>query len=137
MLQGAIIGLIVGLGMAIVFWWMASKKKPSFDLPAARSETLSVELAPAAAIAKVVEAATAIGLSVALSDNAANRVLLEEPTSIMNYGSYLRVSAAIEGTGAVVTVDLVNKAPQWGPVVTKKHRALMEKVRGALGTAAG
>ncbi|MDH3236461.1 MAG: SAM-dependent methyltransferase, partial [Alphaproteobacteria bacterium] len=60
-----------------------------------------------------------------------------EPTSIMNYGSYLRVSAAIEGTGAAVTVDLVNKAPQWGPVVTKKHRALTEKVRGALGTAAG
>jgi len=136
MLQGAIIGLIIGLGMAIVFWWMASKKKPSFDLPAARSETFSVGLAPAAAVAKVAEAASAMGLSVALSDTGANRVLLDEPTSIKNYGSYLRVSAASEGDGAAVTVDLVNKAPQWGPVVTKKHRLLTGKVKGALGVAA-
>ena len=135
MLQGALIGLIVGLGLAVVFWWMASKKKPSFDLPAARSETFSVGLAPAAAVAKIVEAASAMGLSVALSDTATNRVLLDEPTSIMNYGSYLRVSAASDGDGTAVTVDLVNKAPQWGPVVTKKHRALTGKVKGALGVA--
>jgi hypothetical protein len=136
MLQGALIGLIIGLGMAIVFWWIASKKKPSFDLPAARSETFSVGLDPAAAIAKIAEAASAMGLSVALSDTGANRVLLDEPTSITNYGSYLRVSAAGDRDGAAVTVDLVNKAPQWGPVVTKKHRLLTEKVKGALGAGA-
>jgi hypothetical protein len=136
MLQGAIIGLIVGLGMAIVFWWMASKKQASFDLPGVRSETFTVGLDPTAAIAKTVEAASAMGLSVALNDAPNNRVLLEEPTSIMNYGCYLRVAATSEGAGAAVTVDLVNKAPQWGPVVTKKHRLLAGKVKGALGVQA-
>lgn len=133
MLQGAILGLIAALGMAVVFWYIASKKKASFDLPVSRTETFDVALAPAAAIAKVREAASAIGLSVALTDQQANRVLLDEPTSLKNYGSFLRVSAAGQGSGSAVTVDLMNKAPQWGPVVTKKHRALAAKVKGALG----
>lgn len=133
MLQGAIIGLIVGLGMAVVFYFIAKGKKASFDLPVARTETFSVGLAPEAAIAKVRDAASTIGLKVALADEPSNRVLLEEGLTISNYGSFLKVSAANEGGGAAVTVDLMNKAPQWGPVVTKKHLALAAKIKGVLG----
>jgi hypothetical protein len=133
MLAGAVIGLIIGLAFAVGYFYLASKKQPSFDLPVARSETFSTGLAPAAAVAKVAEAAPAMGLSVALRDGAGDRVLLDEPVTMKSYGSFLRVSAAGEGAGAAVTVDLMNKVRQWGPVVTKKHRTLTEKVKAALG----
>lgn len=133
MLGGALLGLIVALGVVGVFWYMASKKQPSFDLPVARTDTFDVDLAPAAVIAKLTEAAPAMGLKVALADDKADRVILEDGMSINNYGSFLKITAAADGTGAAVTVDLMNKAPQWGPVVTKKHRTLTEKVKGALG----
>jgi len=135
MLQGAIIGLIVGLGMAVVFYFIAKGKKASFDLPVVRTETFSVGFAPEAAIAKVAEAAAGMGLKVALTDGGADRVILEDGVSFNSYGSFLKVSAVGEGGGSAVTVDLMNKAPQWGPVVTKKHRLLTQKVKGALGTA--
>jgi len=136
MLAGALIGLIIGLIMAGVFWYIASQKKPSFDAPVSRSEAFTAGLAPAAAIAKVSEAAPAMGLKVALSDDKSDRLILEEGVSLSSYGFFVLISATGEADGSTITVGLMNKAPQWGPVVTKKHRRLVEKVKGALGGAA-
>ncbi|HUT51220.1 MAG TPA: hypothetical protein VM325_17965 [Alphaproteobacteria bacterium] len=136
MLGGALIGLIIGLIMAGVFWYIASQKKPSFDAPVSRSDAFTVALAPSAAIAKVSEAAPAMGLKVALNDDNADRLILEERASFSSYGFFLAISATAEGNGSTITVGLMNKAPQWGPVVTRKHRALVEKIKGALGIAA-
>jgi len=137
MLGGALIGLIVALVVIGVFWFIAKNKKPSFDLPVSRSESFEVGMAPAAAIARLREAEAAMGLAVALDDAGGDRLILEERASLNSYGNFLAVGAAGEGGGSTVTVGLMNKAPQWGPVVTRKHRKLADKVRGALGVAAG
>jgi len=135
MVGGAIIGLIVGLIVVGVFYYMASQKKPSFDLPVSRSEDFNANLDPAGAIGRVNEAAQTMGLSVALEDKANHRVILDEPTSLKGYGNFIAVSAAPDGKGSKITVALMNKAPQWGPVVTKRHRAFATQIKTALGVA--
>jgi hypothetical protein len=137
MLGGALIGLIVGLIIVGVFWYIASQKKPSFDARVSRSAEFAVDMAPAAVIAKVGEAAPAMGLSVALTDDKSDRLILDQGVSLNNFGNFLAVTAVADGKGSMVTVGLMDKAPQWGPVVTKKHRQLVNKVKAALGVASG
>jgi hypothetical protein len=134
-LVGAILGLVIGLIFAGIFWYIASQKKPSFDAAVSRSATFNVDMPPAAAIARIKDAAPAMKLGVALSDDPANRVILDEAMSFWSYGAFVQVTAVGAGAGAAITVDLMNKAPQYGPVVTKRHRSLVERIKGALGAA--
>jgi len=136
MIGGALLGFVVSLIVIGIMLIISSKKKPSWDAAVKRNSTFSLDMEPAAAIARLKEAAPAAGLSVALEDDGNNRLILNETGSMLSFGNFVPVSASAAAGGSQVSVGLTTKVPQWGPVVGKKHEAILGKIKAALGAAA-
>ena len=135
MLEGAILGLIVGLIFYVVMFVWAMQRQPSFDGPTSRSGAFLVEMEPVAVIARMKETAPAMNLAVALEDEANYRLMLSEGMSLFSFGNYVPLDVTAEAGGSKVTVGLKPKVPQWGPAVTSRHRAVLNKIKSALGVA--
>lgn len=135
MLGGALIGLIVGLIAIGIMLVISSRKQPSWDAATRRSEAFSVGMEPTAAIARLKEAAPAAGFAIVLEDDGNNRLILSDKISAFSFGFFIPVSAVADGAGSKVAVGLTPRAPQWGPVLKKKHGIFLDKIKAVLGAA--
>ncbi len=133
--QAVILGLAAGSVIYVgVFVW-AMRRPPSFDAASSRSGAFSHDMAPPAVIARLKEAAPVMGLKLALEDDANHRLVLSEGMSLFSFGNFILVDATADGPGSKVTVGLKPRVPQWGPAVTSRHRAVLTKIKAALGAA--
>jgi hypothetical protein len=130
--QGVWIGLIIGVGIVVVFFLIAANRKPDFNAKQQRTAAIESNLAPAAAIERLKERAGANGLKVALTDANGTRIILAEGMTLFSWGMYFPISARAEGAGSIVTVGLSPRAPQYGPVLTHKINKAADKVRAML-----
>jgi hypothetical protein len=128
-LTGALIGLVIGGGVVVVFFIIAMNRKPEYDAKTSRSGTLASPLPPADVIAALEAGAPERGLKVAAVDKAGNRMVLGQNITLFSWGMYLPVHVTPEGSGSTLTVGLYPRAPQYGPVLTHKHNKAMEAIR--------
>lgn len=136
-LTGALIGAVIGGGFVIVMWIVASKAKPSFDVTIRRDGTFSVPQAPADALQAIQKGIASQGLKVEIVDKPGGRMVLSEGTTFMSFGHFVVVTVADDGSGgAAITVGLATKVPQYGPVVTRNHTKMVDKVKAAVGATA-
>ena len=132
-LTSALIGAVIGALVVIIFGFVSSRRKGSFDVKVNRSGVVDTTLAPDEALRRIEAAATQQGLTVEQVDTAGQRILLSEGLGFSSFGHFFPISvAATEGGGSAVTVGLKTKVPQYGPVVGRNHRKIMEKVRSAV-----
>lgn len=132
MLQGAIIGLVVGAVMVVVFFILAKNKKPEIDMKARKTTAVETPLAPADAFEKLRDNAGKHALTVPLADNAAHKLVLSDGMTLFSWGMFYPVSVEATGSGARVTVGVSPKTPQWGPVIPHKLEKAVGKVRTIL-----
>ena len=132
-LTSALVGAVVGALVVIVFGFISSRRKGSFDVKVNRSGVVDTPVAPEEALRRIEASAPGQGLTVEQVDSAGQRILLSEGLGLSSFGHFFPITvAAAEGGGSAVTVGLKTKVPQYGPVVGRNHRKIMEKVRSAL-----
>ena len=132
MIEGAIIGGVIGVIMVVVFGIIAHFKKASFDVKVKRSGVIETAGAPDETIRRIQSSAPGAGLKVEEIDTAGHRILLSEGLSFGSFGHFFPISAEASAGGARVTVGMSTKIPQYGPVVSRNHRKIMDKVRGMI-----
>jgi len=132
---GALIGGVIGLIIVGIMFLVARSAKPSFDAKRSREGSFGVAMAPKEVTARLKDAAGSMGYEVALLDEANDRIILSEGFGLTSYGNFIPVTAVQSGGETTVTVGLTPKAPQYGPMVTRRHKSAMESVQSALGAA--
>lgn len=131
-LTSALVGAVVGALVVIVFGFISSRRKGSFDVKVNRSGVVDTPVAPEEALRRIEASAPGQGLTVEQVDSAGQRILLSEGLGLSSFGHFFPITVAAAEGGSAVTVGLKTKVPQYGPVVGRNHRKIMEKVRAAL-----
>ena len=133
MLSSALIGAVIGVVVVLVFGFLASRRKGSFDIKVNRSGVVETALAPDEALRRIEASAAGQGLKVEQVDTAGQRILLSEGMGLSSFGHFYPITLApAEGGGSAITVGLKPKVPQFGPVVGRNHRRIMDRIRVAL-----
>ncbi|BCW87811.1 hypothetical protein sos41_09420 [Alphaproteobacteria bacterium SO-S41] len=138
MLQGAIIGAVIGLLYAIFAYTKAKSAKGLEYLKAMPKRVASFEVAKSpdevmAALAGGVPVAKA---DLAASDPATHRLLLAQPATFNNWGFFFPVYLTAAGNGTKVEVGAVSRSYMWGAAVTKIHQVFVGQLKTQLGAAA-
>ena len=132
-LSSALIGAVVGAAVVLVFGLLSRRRKGSFDMKVNRSGIVETTLPPADALQRIEVSAAGQGLKVEQVDTAGLRILLSEGLGFSSFGHFFPITVApAEGGGSAITVGLKTKVPQYGPVVGRNHRKIMDKVRTAV-----
>ncbi len=132
-MQSALVGAAIGIAVVLVMALIGSRRKPKFDAPPRRNQTVQSALPPAEALARVKALGGNNKLALAAEDPAKNLVVLSDPSSLMSFGNFYPVFARATPGGSELSVGISPKTPQWGPVVTNKLRKIAEAVRIAVG----
>ena len=134
MLQGAIIGAVVGLIYALVAYFKAKSAKGLEYLKAMPKRVMSFEapLPPENVMAALAGGLPGANAKLEASDPATHRVLLAQPATFNNWGFFIPVSATASGAGSKVDVGIASRSFLWGPAVTKAHEAVVKEVKKAL-----
>lgn len=132
-LTSALVGAIVGAAVVLIFGLMSNRRKGSFDVKVNRSGVVDTPLPPAEALQRIEASAADHGLKVEQVDTPGQRILLSEGMGLASFGHFFPISVApADGGGSAVTVGLKTKVPQYGPVVGRNHRKIMNKIRSAV-----
>lgn len=131
--SSALIGAVIGGAVVLVFALISSRRKGSFDVKVNRSGVVETTAAPGEALRRIEASAAGQGLKVEQVDTAGHRILLSEGLRFSSFGHFFPITVApAEGGGSSITVGLKTKVPQYGPVVGRNHRKIMDKVRTAV-----
>lgn len=133
MLQSALVGAAIGIAVVLVMAFIGSRRKPNFDAPPRRNQTLQSPLSPADALARIKALAGSNKLSLAAEEPAKGLVVLADTMSLASFGNFYPVFAKATPGGSELVVGIQPKTPQYGPVVSSKLRKIVEAVRGAVG----
>ena len=132
-LTSALIGAVVGGAVVFIFALISGRRKGSFDVKLNRSGVVKTALAPEEALRRIEASAAGQGLKIEQVDTAGLRILLSEGLGISTFGHFFPISVApAEDGGSAITVGLKTKVPQYGPVVGRNHRKIMNKIRTAV-----
>lgn len=132
MIIGAIVGAIAVVVGVVIVLIMTAQRKPSFDVKVRRSGSFAAPMRPGDAIDRLEAEAKSVGLKVDIVDKPGSRLLLSDGLSLFSFGHFVPVSVEASGNGALVTVGMATKIPQYGPVVTRNHKKIVAKVKRAL-----
>lgn len=131
-MQGALIGLLVGVVMIGIFLAIALSRKPEVGMAARRTDTLDTPLAPADAVERIRTQAVGHGLKIAAEDPDGRRLVLSDGMTLFSFGMFYPVAVEDAGGGARITVGVAPRAPQWGPVIPHKLGKTVDKLRTML-----
>lgn len=133
MLQSALIGAAIGVAVVVVMALIGMTRKPKFDAPPRRNQTIQSPLAPAQALERVKALAGLNKLALAAEEPAKGLVVLSDNMSLASFGNFYPVFAKATPGGSELVVGIQPKTPQYGPVVSSKLKKIVEAVRGAVG----
>lgn len=133
MLQSALVGAAIGVAVVVVMALIGSRRKPHFDAPPRRNQSVQSPLAPADALARVKALAGSNKLAFAAEDPAKGLVVLSDSMSLASFGNFYPVFARATPGGSELVVGIQPKTPQYGPVVSSKLKKIVEAVRLAVG----
>jgi hypothetical protein len=133
MLQSALVGAAIGIAVVLVMALIGSRRKPKFDAPPRRNQTVHSPLAPADALARIKALAGSNKLALAAEEPAKGLVVLSDTMSLASFGNFYPVFAKATPGGSELVIGIQPKTPQYGPVVSSKLRKIVEAVRGAVG----
>ena len=131
-LRTAVIGAAIGVVVALVLVFIAGTRKGSLALKAQRSGVIRVDMPPAEALNRIQMVAPGIKLKVEEVDAAGGRILLSEGATLNSFGHFLPIAVTPANGGAEITVGLKPKVPARGPLVARRHRRIMERIRNAV-----
>ena len=132
-LSSALVGAVIGAVVILVFGFLSSRRKGSFDVKVNRSGVVETSVTPAEALRRIEASAPGHGLKVEQVDTAGQRILLSEGMGFSSFGHFFPITLApAEDGGSAITVGLKTKVPQYGPVVGRNHRKIMDKIRTAV-----
>lgn len=133
-LTGACIGGFVVVIGVVIFYWIASSRKPAEvvkDKPA-NLQRLSTPLQYSEAINRVLGLAPLQGYKVEEVTPDGSGVILSTPLSFFNYGFFYPIYFSVEpGGSTLVEVGIKSRAFQWGPVVTNSQKKCFAMVMQA------
>ncbi|HKY94250.1 MAG TPA: hypothetical protein VJL84_03050 [Kiloniellales bacterium] len=133
MLQSALLGAAIGVAVVLVMALIGSRRKPHFDAPPKRHQTVSSPLAPAEALQRVKALAGTNKLALAAEEPAKNLVVLSDSLSWASFGSFYPVFAKATPGGSELIVGISPRTPQFGPAVSMRLRKIVDAVRAAVG----
>ena len=140
MLQGALIGAVIGLAYALLILWRAKNAKGGKYLTEMTKRVVgfAAPQAPDAVIAALQGGAAGHPATLEAVDAAAHRLVLTDKASLSSFGFFYPIHvAAAPGGGSSVSVGIASRGNQWGPLVTKAHTIFADAVKKTLGVAAG
>jgi hypothetical protein len=135
MLQGAIIGAVVGLLYAVFAFMKAKSAKGLEYLKAMPKRVASFHVAqsPEAVMAALAGGVPAAKAALTASDPATHRLLLAQTPSFNSWGFFFPVHLSASGSGTTVEVGTASRSFMWGPAVTKVHKAFVGQIQTQLG----
>lgn len=134
MLEGAIIGAIVGLTLAIIGYFIAAAKKGGEWLAKMpdRVSTITVRSAPDAVYRAILAAKGDGKAEVDSTDEVMKRmVLTHKPSMWAGWGFFMPIHISASGSGSEVKIGFTSRFIQKGPLVTRAHNAFTEAVKKA------
>lgn len=139
MLQGAIIGAVIGLIYALILLRNAKKAKGDKYLKAMPKRVISFSApqAPAAVIDALRGGVQGQPATLEIEDKSANRLVLTDKATLSSFGFFYPVQAtAAPDGGSTVEIGIASRGNQWGPLVTKAHNIFVDAAKKTLGIAA-
>jgi hypothetical protein len=136
MLEGAIIGGVIGLIYAAILMWRAKGAKGDRYLKEMPKRVISFNApqSPAAVTAAVAGGVQGLPATLEVQDKAANRVVLTDKATLTSFGFFYPIQAtAAPGGGSTVEVGIASRGNQWGPLVTKAHNIFVAATKKTLG----
>lgn len=137
MLQGAIIGGIVGLLYGIFAYLKAKSAKGLEYLKAMPKRVTSFDVAksPEEVMAALSGGVPAAKADLTASDPATHRLLLAQPATFNSWGFFFPVYLTAADGGTKVEVGTVSRSYMWGAAVTKVHDVFVGQLKTQLGAA--
>lgn len=138
MLQGAIIGAVIGLLYA-VFAYLKAKSAKGLeylkDMPK-RVTSFQVDQSPEAVMAALAGGVPVANAKLEASDPATHRLLLAQPASFNAWGFFFPVHLTAAGGGTKVDVGIASRSFMWGAAVTRVHEVFVRQLKTQLGVPA-
>ncbi|MCC6918439.1 MAG: hypothetical protein IT548_04510 [Alphaproteobacteria bacterium] len=137
MLQGAIIGGVIGLIYGLLFMWRAKQAKGDRYLTEMPKRVISFTApqTPDAVLAAVANGVS--GLPATLEAKSASRVVLTDKATLSSFGFFYPIQATpAPGGGSTVEIGIASRGNQWGPLVTKAHNIFVDAAKKTLGVTA-
>ncbi|HRK70319.1 MAG TPA: hypothetical protein PLA85_01945 [Micropepsaceae bacterium] len=132
MLEGAIIGAVVGLTLAIIGYFIAAAKKGAEWLAKMpdRVSTFTVRGAPDAVYRAILAAKGDGKAEVDSTDDVMKRmVLTHKPSMWAGWGFFMPIHISAQGGSTEVKVGFTSRFIQKGPLVTRAHNAFTDAVK--------
>ena len=140
LIQGAIIGAIVGAVVGGVFalagYVLATASKGLRYLTAMprRVTGYAVPQMPDVAYATLMNGVAGVNAPITAADPANRRILFAKSPGLFDWGFFYPVHiTALPQGGSQIQVGIASRAFQWGPLVTKAHKAFTDATVRALG----
>jgi hypothetical protein len=137
MLEGAIIGAIIGLLYATFAFFRAKAATGLEYLKALPKRVVAFDSAksPAEVMAALAGGLPEAKAAATATDPATNTVLLAQTPSFNNWGFFFPVRATAKPGGSQVEVGAASRSFMWGAAVTKVHNVAVGQVKTLLGAA--
>ena len=132
MLQGALIGVVVGLTLAIIGFFIAARRKGTEWLSKmpTRVSTLTVRAAPDAVYRAILAGKGDGKAEVDSTDEVMKRmVLTHKPSAWTGWGFFMPIHISAQGGGSEIKIGFTSRFLQKGPLVTRAHNAFTEAVK--------
>jgi hypothetical protein len=120
-------GLCFGYGFA-----MTRKGSWALQVKPQRIESFSTRMSLEESLASIICFAQESGYKISNLDEMANRIVLEEPTSLWSYGFFFPVFISKQRDGdTLISVGIKSKFIQYGPVVSRSHRRCVNGIKAS------
>jgi hypothetical protein len=136
LIQGAIIGAIVGGVFALLGYVVAITSKGLNYLNAMPKRVMgfAAPQTPDVAYATLLNGVGGVNAPVTAADPANRRILFAKSPGLFDWGFFYPVHiTALPQGGSQIQVGIASRAFQWGPLVTKAHKAFTDATVRALG----
>jgi hypothetical protein len=112
---------------------MTRKGSWALQVKPQRIESLSTKMSLEESLTSIICFAQESGYKISNLDEMANRVVLEEPTSLWSYGFFFPVFISKQTNGYTsIEIGIISKAIQYGPVVGHSHRKCVQGIKSTL-----
>ena len=98
-----------------------------------RSQSFTTALHPEEAVMTIIHFAQQDGYKIPAVDLDNNELVLEEPTSVMNWGFFFPVIVTRQSDkSTLVEIGIKSKFYQYGPIVSRSHERCINGIKSAL-----